>query len=69
VRFEVLMVMSMKMVVFWDVAPCSLVDTDPHFRGAYCLHHQDDETSVNIHQTTQSNIPEDSHLKMLFVPV
>jgi hypothetical protein len=27
----------MKMVVFWDVAPCSLVDID--FRGAYCVCH------------------------------
>jgi hypothetical protein len=23
----------MKMAVFWDVAPCSLVDTDQRFRG------------------------------------
>jgi hypothetical protein len=30
----------MKMAVFWDVAPCSLVDVDWCFRGAYCLHHQ-----------------------------
>jgi hypothetical protein len=27
--------------VFWDV-PCSLVETDRRFRGAYCLDHQDD---------------------------
>jgi hypothetical protein len=27
------------MAVFWDVAPCSLVDSDWHFRAAYCLHH------------------------------
>jgi hypothetical protein len=24
----------MKMAVFWDVAQCSLKDTDRHFRGA-----------------------------------
>jgi hypothetical protein len=30
---------SMKMAVFWDVAPCSPVETDRRFRGAYCLHH------------------------------
>jgi hypothetical protein len=41
VRFDVLMVMSMKMAVFWDVAPCSLVDIDRCFRGAYSFHHQD----------------------------
>jgi hypothetical protein len=28
-----------KMVVFWDVAACNLVDTGRHFRGAYFLHH------------------------------
>jgi hypothetical protein len=25
-----------KMSVFWDVAPCSLVDIDQSFTGAYC---------------------------------
>jgi hypothetical protein len=32
----------MKMTVFWDVAPCSLVEVDRRFRGAYCLHIQGD---------------------------
>jgi hypothetical protein len=32
--------LSVKMAVFWDVAPCSLVETDRHFRDAYCLYHQ-----------------------------
>jgi hypothetical protein len=40
VRFQVLMVMSMKMAVFWDIAPCSLVHTDRRFRGTYCFHDQ-----------------------------
>jgi hypothetical protein len=35
VRFEVFMATSMKMAVFWDVVPCSLVDIDQRFRGAY----------------------------------
>jgi hypothetical protein len=39
--------MCMKMAVFWYVAPCSLVDTDRCFRGAYCLHHQGDDR-VNV---------------------
>jgi hypothetical protein len=30
----------LKMIVFWDVAPCSLVDIDWRFRGVYCLHHR-----------------------------
>jgi hypothetical protein len=39
-RFEVLTVVSMKMAVFWVVAPCGLVEVYQHFRGACCLHHQ-----------------------------
>jgi hypothetical protein len=31
---------SMKMPVFWDVAPCSLIDIDRRFRGTSCLHCQ-----------------------------
>jgi hypothetical protein len=34
-----------KMTVFWDVAPCSLVQIDRRFRGAYCLLHQGDKLS------------------------
>jgi hypothetical protein len=25
---------------FWDVAPCSQVEVDRLYRGAYCFHHQ-----------------------------
>jgi hypothetical protein len=32
--------LKLKMAVFWDVAPYSLVENDQRFRGAYCLHHQ-----------------------------
>jgi hypothetical protein len=32
------------MAVFWDVAPCGLLQTDRRFRGAYCLHHRGDRT-------------------------
>jgi hypothetical protein len=63
------------MTVFWDVAPCGLVEGYRRFVGAYCLHHQDDEyslmmeavstseTSVNFYQTTRRNIPEDSRVQ------
>jgi hypothetical protein len=34
---------GLKMTVFWDVAPCSLAETDRHFRGVYCIHHQGDD--------------------------
>jgi hypothetical protein len=32
--------LKVKMAVFWDVAPCSLVEVYRRFRGACCLHHQ-----------------------------
>jgi hypothetical protein len=43
VRFQILTAASMKFRVFWDILPCSQVDVDRCFRGAYCLHHQGDE--------------------------
>jgi hypothetical protein len=30
----------MKFRLFWGVLPCSQVDVDRRFRGAYCFHHQ-----------------------------
>jgi hypothetical protein len=74
-RFQVLTVASMKMTVFWDVAPCSLVEVYQCFRGACCLTHRGaltmeaasaSETSVNFYQTTWHNIPEASHLQNIF---
>jgi hypothetical protein len=44
VRFDVLTAASNKVIVFWDVAPRSLVETDECSRGAYCLRHQGDES-------------------------
>jgi hypothetical protein len=38
VRFQVLTAASMKMRVFWDIVPRSLVAEDRRFRGTYCLH-------------------------------
>jgi hypothetical protein len=55
----------MKMTVFWDVAPCSFVEIDLRFRGAYCLivlmmeAVSTSETSINFYK---GNIPEDRHL-------
>jgi hypothetical protein len=37
VRFQVLTAPSMKMALFWDVAPCSLVNNDWHFKGTCCF--------------------------------
>jgi hypothetical protein len=38
VGFEVLTAVSMKIAVFWVVAPCSLVEVYQRFRGPCCLH-------------------------------
>jgi len=40
VKFQFLEERRIKMAVFWDVAPCILVDTYRRFRGAYCLNQQ-----------------------------
>jgi hypothetical protein len=39
VRFQVLKAASMNMTVFWNVAPCSLIELDRLFRSVYCLRH------------------------------
>jgi hypothetical protein len=31
---------------FWDIAPCSFVEVDRRFRGAYCSRHQDDDEAL-----------------------
>jgi hypothetical protein len=53
-RFKVLTAASVNMAVFWDVVPCSQVDTDRRFRSTYCLHHQG--------ETTRRSILANSHL-------
>jgi hypothetical protein len=34
---------SLKTTAFWDIALSSLVEVDQCFRGAYCLHNDDDD--------------------------
>jgi hypothetical protein len=46
VRFEVLTAASMKMAVFWVVAPRNLVEVYRRFRGTCCLHHHGDALTV-----------------------
>jgi hypothetical protein len=57
-RFQYLTATSMKIISFWDVASCSLVEIGRGFRGAYCLRHRSalmikavstSETSVNFY--------------------
>jgi hypothetical protein len=60
------MAMSMKIAVFWNVAPCSLVATDWRLRGALRMGAvRSSEASENIYQTTWRSIPEDSHLYVM----
>jgi hypothetical protein len=64
------MVASVKMAVFWVVAPCSLVEVYQRFGGACNLAALMMEaastsgTLVNFYQTTWCNNPEDSHLHL-----
>jgi hypothetical protein len=71
VGFWVLPAASMKVTVFWDVAPCSLVEIDRCFRGIALMMEavSTSETSVNFYQTTWRNIAEDSHLHLGFRPL
>jgi hypothetical protein len=53
--FLVLTAASMKMVVFWVLAPCSLVDAYQNFRGTCYLQHQDEDSAAT--QETAIFIP------------
>jgi hypothetical protein len=57
VTFQVLKETSMKITVFWHIAPCSLVETDRCSSGTYCLHHQGN--------SPRRNVPADSHLQKI----
>jgi hypothetical protein len=62
VRFEVLTAVSMKMAVFWVVAPCSLVEVYRRFRALMMEAAGTSETLVYFYQTIRCYNPEDSHL-------
>jgi hypothetical protein len=49
----------LQFIVFWDVAPCSHVEVDRRFKGAYCVHYQGDE----IHTLLRENLK--SHMEFL----
>jgi hypothetical protein len=73
VRFQVLTAVTMKMAVFWVVAPCSLVEVYIALRGACRLHRRGDYNDVGSKHLCY--VPEDSILqvgvgpKMTQVPV
>lgn len=55
------MVMNMKMAAFWNSEKCSNTKVDHILQvmmDAVCT----SETSVNLYETTQHNISDDSHL-------
>jgi hypothetical protein len=52
VGFEVLTAVSMKIAVFWVVAPCSVGVVLERFRGRCCLHHQGNRPSTRLHGAT-----------------
>jgi hypothetical protein len=49
VRFQLLTAASMKMTVFWDISPYSLVEVDRRFRDVYCLHHHGNDDGGSKH--------------------
>jgi hypothetical protein len=67
-RFQVLTAVSMKFRVFWDVAPCSHVEVDWHYRGAYCLHHQGND-SLKYWSTSTRLQDATSHKTKLYISV
>jgi hypothetical protein len=38
--------MLLLLLLFWDIAPCSLIEIVRRFRDAYCLHRQDDDRTI-----------------------
>jgi hypothetical protein len=64
VGFEVLTAVSMKIALFWVVAPCSLVEV---YQSIALMMEaaRTSETLVNFYQTTRCYNPEDSNLQQL----
>jgi hypothetical protein len=71
-RFQVLTAASMKMSVFWDVTPYSLIESNPLCRGALMMEAAStSETcgsvSTRLHSTTSQKTV--SHLHITNVPI
>jgi hypothetical protein len=63
-RVQVLAAAKMTMTAFWNIAPCSLVEVDRHFRGFIALMIDavpTTEMSVYFKETTRRYIPESCH--------
>jgi hypothetical protein len=60
--------MRLKIVVFWDVTPCTLVNRYQRFGGICCLHLQGDTEGSskvfdNMYQTTRRYILEECYIR------
>jgi hypothetical protein len=67
VRFQVLTSASVEVTALRDIAPCSLIELDRRFRGAYSRPHRPErvpETTVYFYETTWRFIQENSHLHL-----
>jgi hypothetical protein len=66
VGFEVLTAASMKMGVFWVVAPCSLVEVYRHFRDTGCLQYRPDDGGskylLNVNEPDYTALQPGGHL-------
>jgi hypothetical protein len=44
---------KLKMIPFWVMVQCSLIEVDRRYRGEYCLHHHcDNEGSMHLYNIT-----------------
>jgi hypothetical protein len=50
-RYKVLTAVTTKITIFWNVTTCNLTEVHHHFRGMYCLHHQDKRESQSSKQS------------------
>jgi hypothetical protein len=46
----------MKIIAFWYIAPCRLVEAGRRFRGAYCLCYQGDDEKMFVHKLIYSYV-------------
>jgi hypothetical protein len=53
---------SMKMTVFWNFVPCSLIEIELHCTITLMEAVSTSEISISFYKATQCNIPEDSHV-------
>jgi hypothetical protein len=68
IRFQALMVVSMKTTALWAVVPRNLMEVHKCFRGVYCPCHSEPlKRWVYFHKTTQRYIPENCHLYYKFL--